>query len=98
MASLSAYLEEGFRLGAKDSSISQEVAAGVSTFLTMSYVLLLNPILLAKVGLDSKSAVLATAIASSAATFISGFFGNLPFGSAPGSNLNIITFDELILL
>ena len=90
MSSLAAYLEDTFSLRARDTSLSQELAAGVSTFLTMSYVLLMNPILLAKVGLDSKAAVLATAIASSAASFIAGFFGNLPFGSAPGSTIEII--------
>lgn len=90
------YLEERFHLRSRESSVPQEVAAGISTFLTMSYVLLLNPLLLAKLGLDSNAVVLSTAIASSAASFIAGYFGNLPFGSAPGEYLRMVTIQQFI--
>lgn len=71
----------------RGSSLTQEIRGGVTTFLTMSYVLLLNPQLLMQVGLNPNTVVLGTALSSCLATFICGYFGNLPFGLAPGIGL-----------
>lgn len=64
-----------------------EIVAGVSTFLTMSYVFLLNPILLSKTGIDLSAAFFATTIASFIATLAMGLYAKLPFAVAPAPSI-----------
>ncbi|KAJ0402630.1 hypothetical protein ATCC90586_010869 [Pythium insidiosum] len=70
------------------SSIGTEVRAGLSTFLTMSYILLVNPQILGSIGLNTSDVVLATALSSAFGTFVTAVLGNLPFGLAPGMGLS----------
>ena len=81
-------LESMFSLQSRQTSVSQEIRAGISTFLTMSYVLLLNPNILMKLGIPSTDIVIATALSSCVGSFICGILGNLPFGLAPGVGLS----------
>lgn len=83
---MSAMLESMFSLQSRQSSVSQEIRAGISTFLTMSYVLLLNPNILMKLGIPSTDIVIGTALSSCVGSFVCGIFGNLPFGLAPGKH------------
>ena len=57
-------LERRFHLSERETSVAQEIASGVTTFLTMAYVLLLNPKLLTKIGLPFDAVVFATAVSS----------------------------------
>lgn len=57
-------IKEYFKIDERGSSISQEVRAGLASFLTMSYVLLLNPIILNKIGLPPKDIAIGTALSS----------------------------------
>lgn len=81
-------LTEFFKIAERKSSIPQELRAGISTFLTMSYILLVNPKILSKIGIPSTDVVIATALSAGVGTFVTGFFGNLPFGLAPGVGLS----------
>ena len=97
MRTLLDFLERRFHLSERETSVAQEIASGVTTFLSMAYVLLLNPRLLSKIGIPFDTVVFATAVSSSLACFIVGYFGNLPFGLAPGIGLSAYFIYGLVL-
>lgn len=72
--------------GAKD--VKTEIMAGITTFMTMAYILAVNPSILSAAGMDSSRVFAATAIASAIATLCMGLIANLPFALAPGMGLN----------
>jgi len=84
MAALARY----FKLEERNTTVLQEVRAGTATFLTMSYILLVNPQLLSKLSVPPTDIVISTAVASAVGSFICGVFGNLPFGLGPGFGLS----------
>jgi len=65
-----------------------EFRAGTASFLTLSYLLLVNPSIMDSAGVSQDDALLATALSAAIACFIVGFLGNLPFGCAPGIGLS----------
>jgi hypothetical protein len=75
LASIKGWLEDRFLLVDRESSIAQEFRAATATFLTMSYILLVNPQLLSKLGIAPTAIVVSTALASFVGSFIAGFFG-----------------------
>ena len=77
-----------FGLQRAGSTVATEIRAGATTFLTLSYILFVNPQILSLAGLPRADVVVATAIASAAATLIMGLWANLPFALAPGMGLN----------
>lgn len=81
-------LESHFKLTERGTDISTEVRAGTASFLTLSYLLLVNPKIMAEAGVNHDDAVFATALSATVSCFIIGFFGNLPFGCAPGLGLS----------
>jgi AGZA family xanthine/uracil permease-like MFS transporter len=80
--------ERVFSLSKHGTTVKQEVSAGFTTFLTMSYILLVNPQLLSTAGIPRGDVVIGTAGASAIASLIQGLVGNLPFGLAPGTGLS----------
>ncbi|EWM20117.1 xanthine uracil vitamin c permease [Nannochloropsis gaditana] len=78
-------LSEHFCIEERGSSVGKEIRAGVVTFLTMSYILLVNPQILAHAGFPPDQVVVATALSSGVACVTVGALGNLPFGLAPGT-------------
>jgi len=94
---MDAWLERKFKLAARESSVLQEFRAATATFLTMSYILLVNPQLLNKIGIPATDVVVSTALASSVGSFIAGYFGNLPLGLAPGIGLSAYLTYGLVL-
>ena len=82
---IAASLRSYFRLDDRKTSILGEFRAGAATFLTMSYILLVNPQLLSKIGIPATDIVVSTAIASALGSIITGLLGNLPFGLGPGA-------------
>jgi AGZA family xanthine/uracil permease-like MFS transporter len=80
--------ERVFSLSKHNTNVRQEVSAGFTTFLTMSYILLVNPQLLSTAGIPRGDVVIATAAGSAIASLVQGFVGNLPFGLAPGTGLS----------
>lgn len=68
--------------------VSTEILAGITTFLAMSYILAVNPSILADCGMDKNALFTSTAVASILATLVMAFYGKLPFALAPGMGLN----------
>lgn len=81
-------LERYFKLSAHHTTIRREVIAGITTFLTMAYIIFVNPAMLAETGMDSGAVFAATCIASAIACFIMGFYAKYPIALAPGMGLN----------
>jgi AGZA family xanthine/uracil permease-like MFS transporter len=81
-------MEKFFKVKEKGSSVNTEIMAGVTTFLTMAYILAVNPGILSAAGMDFSKVFAATAIASAIATLVMAFWANLPFALAPGMGLN----------
>ena len=70
------------------STITREVAAGVTTFVTMSYIIVVNPAILSRAGMDRSSVLFATIVTSGLATLAMGLWARLPFAVAPGMEMN----------
>jgi len=81
-------IAKSFNLEQRNTTIYQEFIAAIASFLTMSYVLLINPQILNKLGMPPQYGLVSTALCSAVGTFIVGFFGNLPVGIAPGIGLS----------
>ncbi len=81
-------IEKYFHLRANNTNIRTEIIAGVTTFLTMAYILVVNPSILGKAGMDTSAVFTATAIASIIGTLIMALYAKLPIAMAPGMGLN----------
>ena len=81
-------LEKLFKLKANGTDVKTEVLAGITTFMTMAYILAVNPSILAAAGMDQGAVFTATAIASFLGTLLMAAFANYPFALAPGMGLN----------
>jgi AGZA family xanthine/uracil permease-like MFS transporter len=81
-------LEKIFNLKKNNTTISTEIIAGLTTFMTMAYILAVNPNTLGVTGMDRNALFTATAIAAAIPTFVMAFLANLPFALAPGMGLN----------
>lgn len=82
------FLEKRFRLSEKKTDVKTELMAGFTTFMTMSYILAVNPQMLSETGMDKGGVFTASVIASIIAMVCMAFLANLPFGLAPGMGLN----------
>ena len=82
------FLEKRFRLSEKKTDVKTELMAGFTTFMTMSYILAVNPQMLSQTGMDKGGVFTASVIASIVAMVCMAFLANLPFGFAPGMGLN----------
>lgn len=81
-------LERWFKLSEKQTNVKTEVMAGITTFMTMAYILAVNPSVLSAAGMDSTAVLLATALASFVATVCMGLLANMPFALSAGMGLN----------
>lgn len=81
-------LEKLFKLTQNKTSVKTEVVAGITTFMTMAYILAVNPTILSETGMDKNALFTATAVASIIATLVIALYANLPFALAPGMGLN----------
>lgn len=82
------FFEKVFRLKDHGTNVRTEVIAGFTTFMTMAYILIVNPLTLGAAGLDMGKVFTATAVSSLVATLVMGLLANLPFALAPGMGLN----------
>ena len=82
------FLEKKFRLSERKTDVKTELMAGFTTFMTMSYILAVNPQMLSQTGMDKGGVFTASVIASIVAMVCMAFLANLPFGLAPGMGLN----------
>lgn len=81
-------LEKFFKLKENGTDVKTEILAGITTFMTMAYILAVNPSILEAAGMDRGAVFTATAIASLLGTLFMAFFANYPFALAPGMGLN----------
>ena len=81
-------LERVFKLSSHKTDVKTEVMAGLTTFMTMAYILAVNPSILGSTGMDSTAVLLATALASFLGTLCMGLMANLPFALSAGMGLN----------
>ncbi|HBG27554.1 MAG: guanine permease [Planctomycetes bacterium GWF2_41_51] len=86
-----------FRLQARNSSAKVETIAGATTFLTMAYIIFVNPSILSNAGMDKASVVAVTCIVTALATIITGLFANAPIAMAPGMGLNAFFAYTLVI-
>ena len=81
-------MEKFFKLAERGTNVKTEVMAGITTFMTMAYILAVNPIVLGVSGMDTGAIFTATALASAFATFVMAILANMPFVLSAGMGLN----------
>lgn len=81
-------MEKFFKLTENGTNIATETAAGLTTFFTMAYIIVVNPNILSQAGIQWGAVFLATIIASIIGTLVMGLFANVPYAQAPGMGLN----------
>lgn len=81
-------MEKFFKLKENGTNVRTELLAGLTTFLTMAYIIFVNPNILSQTGMDRGAVFVATILAAAIGTFIMGFVANVPFAQAPGMGLN----------
>ena len=82
------FFERRFHLSEHGTDVRTEITAGITTFMTMGYILAVNPSILSESGMDWGGVFTATAISAIIATLIMAFYANYPFALAPGMGLN----------
>ena len=81
-------LEQIFKLSEHDTTIKKELLAGLTTFITMAYIIFVNPQIMSLSGMDQGAIFVGTCLAAALACIVMGFFANWPIGLAPGMGLN----------
>ncbi len=81
-------LEKLFKLTEHGTNVKQEIIAGLTTFLTMAYIIFVNPAMLANTGMDHGAIFVATCLAAAIGCFVMGLLANYPIALAPGMGLN----------
>ncbi len=90
MSEQTGFLERTFKLQENGTNVKTEFIAGFTTFMTMAYILAVNPWILSATGMDAGAVFTATVIASIVGTMVMALYANLPFALAPGMGLNAI--------
>lgn len=81
-------LEKLFKLKENNTNVKTEVVGGITTFMTMAYILAVNPQILSESGMDAQAVLMATALAAFIGTIVMALIANYPFALAPGLGLN----------
>ena len=81
-------MEKFFKLKEKNTTVKQEIIAGITTFLTMAYIVFVNPAILSATEMDSGALITATCLSAVIGTGLTGLWVNAPFAMAPGMGLN----------
>jgi adenine/guanine/hypoxanthine permease len=81
-------LDRYFKLTENHTSVKQEMLGGITTFVTMAYIVVVNPQILAQAGMPADGVVLATCLSAAVATLVMGLYANYPIALAPGMSLN----------
>src|SRR6476620_3515831 len=87
-APASTLLDRYFGLSEQGTDVRTEFIAGVTTFLTMVYIVFVNPIILGKTGMDQGAVFVATCLAAAISTFVMALYANYPIALAPGMGIN----------
>src|SRR5256714_6651913 len=81
-------IERHFHLAENQTTLRRELVGGLTTFLTMAYIVVVNPQILAQAGMPAEGVVFATCVSAAAATLVMGLYANYPIALAPGMSLN----------
>jgi AGZA family xanthine/uracil permease-like MFS transporter len=81
-------IDRYFKLSENQTSVKQEMLGGLTTFVTMAYIVVVNPQILAQAGMPADGVVFATCLSAAAATLVMGLYANYPIALAPGMSLN----------
>lgn len=91
------WLNDYFSIGENGSTIRTEIIAGITTFLTMAYIIVVNPQILAKAGMPQGAVFVATCLAAAVATLVMGLYAKYPIALAPGMGLNAFFAFTIVL-
>jgi AGZA family xanthine/uracil permease-like MFS transporter len=91
------WLDRYFGLTRSGTTIRTEIIAGATTFLTMAYIVFVNPTVLGQAGMDKGAVFVATCLAAAASTLVMGLYANYPIGLAPGMGLNAFFTFTIVL-
>lgn len=91
------WLEKLFKIQAQGSTVRGEIVGGVTTFLTMAYIIFVNPAILAEAGMDQGAVFVATCLAAAIGCLIMGLWANYPVALAPGMGLNAFFTYSVVL-
>ena len=91
------FLERTFKLKENNTNVKTEILAGITTFMTMAYILVVNPLILSDAGMNWGGVFTATAVSSIIAILIMAFYANYPFALAPGMGLNAFFTYSVVL-
>src|SRR3981189_453547 len=81
-------IDRYFKLAKNKTTIKQEMLGGLTTFVTMAYIIVVNPQILAQAGMPADGVVFATCVSAAVATLVMGLYANYPIALAPGMSLN----------
>ena len=98
MEKFSKLMENTFKLRENGTTVKTEIIAGVTTFMTMAYILAVNPNILSSTGMDHGAVFTATALAAFLGSLLMALFANYPFALAPGMGLNPVVLIHKFLL
>ena len=90
-------MENFFKLKENNTDARTEVLAGITTFMTMAYILIVNPLILSETGMDKGGVFTATALSSAIATLVMALYAKYPFALAPGMGLNAFFTYSVVL-
>jgi AGZA family xanthine/uracil permease-like MFS transporter len=95
--SIKTFLDDFFYISERKSSFKTEIIAGLTTFMTMAYIIVVNPLILSQAGMDYKAVFVATCLAAAVSTFLMGVVAKKPFGMAAGLGLNSVVAFGIIM-
>lgn len=81
-------INDYFKLGEHNSSIRQEVTASVTSFFTIAYIVIVNPLILADAGIPMQAGIVATVLSTMIGSFLMGYYANAPVIVTPGMGVN----------
>lgn len=90
-------LDNYFEITKNGSNTKTEIVAGLTTFMAMAYILIINPLILSAAGMDQGAVFTATALATVVSTLLTGIYAKLPFAQAPGMGLNAFFAYTIVL-
>lgn len=91
------FLNKFFKISQRESTVKTEIIGGITTFLTMAYIIFVNPSILSDAGMNKGALITVTCLASGIGTLIAGLWANAPFALAPGMGLNAFFTYTLVL-
>ncbi len=90
-------MEKFFKMEERGTNTRTEIIAGITTFLTMAYIIVVNPAILSKTGMDFAGVLFATVLVSALSSILMGLYANLPYALAPGMGINAFFTFTLVL-